>query len=61
MSRRGERTLARLSLLSGVIILLGFFSVAIPNSSPVLGIWIAVVVGWAWLALMSRRLSATAA
>jgi hypothetical protein len=59
-SRRGERTLARLSLLSGVVILVGFFSVAIPNSSPVLGIWIAVVVGWAWLALMSRRLSKTA-
>jgi hypothetical protein len=58
MSRRGERTLSLLSLLSGVIILLGFFSVAVPNSSPVLGIWIAVVVGWAWLAVMSRRLSA---
>jgi uncharacterized protein DUF998 len=62
MSRRGERALARLSLLSGVIILLGFFSgMAIPNSSPVLGIWIAVVVGWVWLALMSRRLSVTTA
>jgi hypothetical membrane protein len=58
MSRRGERGLARLSLLSGVIVLVGFFSVAVPNSSPVLGIWIAVVVGWAWLAVMSRRLSA---
>ena len=57
MSRRGERTFARLSLLSGVIILLGFFSVAIPNSSPVLGIWAAVVVGWVWLSVMSRRLS----
>jgi hypothetical membrane protein len=59
MARRGERALARLSLVSGVVILLGFFSVAIPNSSPVLGIWIAVVVGWVWLALMSRRLSVT--
>jgi hypothetical protein len=59
MSRRGERTLARLSLLSGIVILLGFFSVAIPRSSPVIGIWIAVVVGWVWLALMSRRLSVT--
>ena len=57
MSRRGERGLARLSLLSGVVVLVGFFSVAIPNSSPVLGIWVAVVVGWAWLALLSRRLS----
>lgn len=56
-SRRGERSLSRLSLVSGVVILLGFFGgMAIPNSSPVLGIWIAVVVGWAWLALVSRRL-----
>jgi len=58
MARRGVRSLFRLSLLSGVVILLGFFSgVAIPNSSPVLGIWIAVVVGWLWLLVMSRYLS----
>lgn len=57
MSRRGTRSLARLSLLCGVVILLGFFSgMAIPNSSPVLGIWIAVVAGWAWLAVMSHSL-----
>ena len=61
MWRRGERAYGWLSLLSGVIVLLGFFSVAVPNSSPVLGIWIAVVVGWVWLALMSRRLSVTTA
>ncbi|HEY9227311.1 MAG TPA: DUF998 domain-containing protein [Gemmatimonadaceae bacterium] len=57
MSRRKERSLAHLSLVSGLIVLLGFFSGMIPNSSPVLGIWIAVVVGWAWLAVMSRQLS----
>jgi hypothetical protein len=56
MSRRNARSLARLSLVSGLIILAGFFSgMAIPNSSPVLGIWIAVVVGWIWLGIMSRR------
>jgi hypothetical protein len=56
MSRRGERSLSRLSLLSGLVIGVGFFGgMAIPNSSPVLGIWIAVVVGWAWLAVLSRR------
>jgi hypothetical protein len=60
MSRRGERGFARFSWLSGVVVLVGFFSVAIPNGSPVLGIWIAVVVGWVWLALLSRRLSAAA-
>jgi hypothetical protein len=57
MSRRGTRSLARLSLLGGVVILAAFFSgMAIPGSSPVLGIWITVVVGWAWLAIMSHRL-----
>ena len=57
MSRRSVPSLARLSLLAGIIILLGFFGgMAVPGSSPVLGIWIAVVVGWAWLAVMSRHL-----
>jgi len=57
MSRRNAPSLARLSLLSGLVILLGFFGgMAIPNSSPVLGIWIAVVVGWIWLSTMSRHL-----
>ena len=58
MSRRNARSLARLSLLCGLVILLGFFGgMAIPGSSPVPGIWIAVLVGWAWLAVMSRHLS----
>jgi hypothetical protein len=58
MSRLNERSLARLSLASGVVVLLGFFGGALLGShaSPVLGIWIAVVVGWAWLAIMSLRL-----
>lgn len=58
MSRRNARSLARLSSISGLVILAGFFGgMAIPNSSPVLGIWIAVVVGWAWLSSISRHLS----
>lgn len=57
MSRRNTRSLARLSLVSGLVILAGFFGgMAIPNSSPVLGIWIAVVVGWVWLAVVSHHL-----
>lgn len=57
LSRRNERSLARLSLICGLVILLGFFSgMAIPNGSPVLGIWIAVVVGWAWLGVLSSHL-----
>ncbi len=54
MSRLNARALARLSFWSGFIVAVGFFgSMAIPNSSPVLGIWIAVVVGWAWLSILS--------
>ena len=58
MSRRNAGSLSRLSLLCGIIILLGFFGgMAISNSSPVAGIWIAVVVGWVWLAVLSHDLS----
>jgi hypothetical protein len=58
MTRRGERGLARLSLVCGVIILFGFFGGAVvPHASPVVGIWIAVVVGWTWLAVLSKALA----
>ena len=58
MSRRGARSMARLSFVSGLVILVGFFGgFILPIDSPVLGIWIAVVVGWAWLAIMSRHLA----
>ncbi|MBC8088747.1 MAG: DUF998 domain-containing protein, partial [Phycisphaerae bacterium] len=58
MSKRGEESLARLSLLSGLCILLGFFGgFFIPGlSSPVAGIWFAVVFGWVWLSVLSLRL-----
>jgi hypothetical protein len=56
MSRRQLSSLARLSLLSGLGILLGFFGgFALPVG--ILGIWFAVVVGWAWLTIMSLRLN----
>ena len=57
LARRNERSASRLSLVSGLVVLLGFFSVMIPNFSPVLGIWIAVVVGWAWLTVLARHVS----
>lgn len=58
MSRRNAPSLARLSLLSGLAVLLGFFGgPALPSrSAVVLGIWFSVLVGWAWLAVMSRHL-----
>ena len=55
MSRRQVPSLARLSLLSGLAVVLGFFGGMAPPVG-VLGIWFAVIVGWAWLAIMSLRL-----
>jgi hypothetical protein len=56
MAKRGERALARLSLLAGVVVFVGFFGGTALASSigGVGGIWVAVVVGWAWLAIVSR-------
>ena len=57
MSRLNVRWLARFSLLSGLAVVLGFFGgAALASSSPVLGIWFAVVVGWTWLAVLSLHL-----
>ena len=50
-------TLARLSFFSGLAVLLGFLGGFFPGlSSPTLGIWFAVVIGWTWLTVMSRHL-----
>jgi Protein of unknown function (DUF998) len=56
MSRRDLPSLARISLLSGLAVVLGFFGgMVLPIG--ILGIWFAVVVGWAWLAVLSLGLS----
>jgi hypothetical protein len=56
MRRRNAASLARLSLFSGLAVVLGFFGgIVLPLG--VLGIWFAVVVGWAWLSVMSLRLA----
>ncbi len=59
ISRRTAPSLARLSFFSGLAVLLGFFGgPALPSKSAVvLGIWFSVLVGWGWLAVMSRHLS----
>jgi hypothetical protein len=55
MWRRNVSSLALFSLLSGIAVVLGFFGgILLPMG--VIGIWFAVVVGWAWLAVMSLRL-----
>ena len=55
MHRGGAPSLARLSLFSGLVIVLGFSS-GLVFPPGILGIWIAVVVGWMWLAVTSLGL-----
>jgi hypothetical protein len=56
MRRRKAPSLALLSLISGLVVVVGFFGgMALPIG--IVGIWVAVVVGWVWLAVMSHRLS----
>ena len=51
MSRRNVRSLARLSFVCGLVVLLGFFGGA--AFSATLGIWLSVLAGWTWLAVVS--------
>jgi hypothetical protein len=55
LSRRKQSGLARYSVISGVLVAVGFFGgMALPMIFPgVLGIWVAVVAGWAWLTVVS--------
>lgn len=55
MARRNAASVSRLSLLAGLVVLVGFFGgIALPIG--IAGIWIAVVVGFAWLSTLSRHL-----
>jgi hypothetical protein len=58
MRRRNESLMARLSLAAGLAVLLGFFGGPLLGGGGLMiaGIWFAVVVGWAWLAVLSFRL-----
>lgn len=57
MSRRNTPSLARLSLLSGLAVVAGFFGPLVGLPFGIAGIWFAVVVGWAWLAAVSIQLA----
>ena len=56
MRRRGVRWLAVVSLLAGLGVVGGFFGGMAFSRGGILGIWLAVVVGWAWLVAMSLHL-----
>lgn len=54
----GRAWWATYSRITGVIVLVGFAGVATGSSSPVavLGLWVGVVAGWIWLAMLSIQL-----
>jgi len=56
MRRRGVSSLAWVSLLAGASVLGGFFGGMTISNSGIAGIWFAVVIGWAWLVVMSLHL-----
>lgn len=57
LRRRGEASMALLSLVTGVVVLIGFFGpMMLRMPGGVAGIWVSVVVGWAWLAVTSWHL-----
>ena len=56
MRRRSVSSLSVTSLLAGVGVLGGFFGGMAFSKGGILGIWIAVLVGWAWLAALSVHL-----
>jgi hypothetical protein len=52
MWRRRSSSLAFISLACGLVVLVGFFGgIMLPIG--ILGIWLAVVVGWTWLAILA--------
>jgi hypothetical membrane protein len=57
MKRRNEPGLAQFSLIAGIVVILGFFGpMFIPGVGGVAGIWLSVVMGWTWLAILSKHL-----
>jgi hypothetical membrane protein len=60
LRRRNATALAAFSLLSGLAVLFGFFGGAMLGPAGIAGIWISVLVGWAWLATVSLHLYRTA-
>jgi hypothetical protein len=59
--REGQRAWGSYSLINGALFVLTFFGSVIFSASPataglgVLGLWIAVLLGWSWLAVISAK------
>lgn len=58
-AHRSGRGRAGMSALAGVIVFVGFFGGPFFGPAGLLGIWISVVVGWGWLAVVSYDLRRT--
>jgi hypothetical protein len=57
LRRRGDGAMAALSVLAGGVVAIGFFGpMFLPIPGGIAGIWVAVVVGWGWLAATSMHL-----
>jgi hypothetical protein len=54
--RRGEGSLSSFSIAAGLLIIFGLFGGPMLGSAGIIGIWIAVVTGWIWLGVVSRRM-----
>lgn len=60
LAHRKQRSMARLSLGAGLVVLVGFFAPAVlPGAPGIAGIWLSVIAGWAWLATTSIHLYRT--
>nr|WP_275003857.1 hypothetical protein [Promicromonospora iranensis] len=55
LARHGERGRAAWSRVAGAVILVGFVGGAALGPAGIGGLWLAVVVGFAWLLLASLR------
>lgn len=61
LGKRREPGLARFALVAGIVVIVGFFSpMFAPGTGGVAGIWLSVVAGWTWLAVLCKRLSPAA-
>ena len=57
LGKRKEPGLARFALVVGIIVIAGFFGpMFVPGIGGVAGIWLSVVAGWTWLAVLAHRL-----